>query len=126
LLERVEKAYDQTLTAIWIGNGAAAVATIQFIGARSGGWLATVALGSFLLGLISLGVGSICYLAKERVRLERLELGQSVGQTQMEDILSKAVEIGLSARRARTTGALIAAVAFVVGCSFGFFELMSQ
>lgn len=123
LLDRAEKAYEQTLAAVWIANGAAAITSLQFIHDKAESKLAIAALSCFFLGLVALGLGTITYLVREKSRLERFELSQSPLSTGMSDIQSKAANIGLTLK-GRTMGALIGAGFFVLGSVLGLAALV--
>src|SRR5216684_1272100 len=81
-IERAERAYAQALTGLWLGNAGAALATLSFIAAM---WKDSASsavlvwpLGSFVLGLVSMGVGSMITLVREKSAIERMQGANSI------------------------------------------------
>jgi hypothetical protein len=122
-LERAERAYNQALTSLWLGNGGATVAVLSFIGAawRQGTFPHQLLypLWCFILGLISMGAGAALALIQEGKRIKRMLQATSWLHFKIGDIQNPAEEVGLSFRDWRTRMAVLSAGLFVLGCLIG-------
>jgi len=122
-LASTAKTYTAALTSLWIGNGAAALATLSFVGAawHNGEPMRALLwpLWCFVLGLISMGVGSGVSIYRDAQSIRRLQQAQTVLELSVGDIRSPAEEAGLSFGNFRTLSAIAAAVLFVAGCLSG-------
>ena len=80
--ELAEKIFSQAINSLWLGNCGAALATLSFIGAawKDGGFPRVLLwpLGFFILGVISMGVGTLVALMRERGVVERNQKAQSL------------------------------------------------
>ena len=126
-LERAEKLYNQALTSLWFGNGAAALASLSFIGAASspGNFPHKLMMpfGLFVVGLISMGIGSGATLVAESIAIRRLERAESFLDLNLGDFKSPTEKTGLTFNNWRTCTALISAICFVSGCIVGLRQL---
>ena len=122
-LERAERAYNQALTSLWLGNGGATVAVLSFIGAawRQGTFPHQLLfpLWCFILGLICMGIGSAIALFREGQAINRMLRAETWLHFQIGDIQNPAEEVGLSFSDWRTRMALISAALFGIGCLVG-------
>jgi hypothetical protein len=80
-------------------------------------------LGFFILGVISMGVGTLVALMRERGVVERNQKAQSLLDIFGRDFQSPLERVGLSRRDWRMRLALCSGVCFVVGCVVGFILL---
>ena len=128
-LRPTETIYQQALTSLWLGNGAAAIAGLTFIGAtwKGGGFPHQLLwpLTCFLLGLISMGVGTLSYLIKEENRARQMELESSPLGFRTDYIKSPTENAGLTFKDWRTRMAIVSSALFVFGCAIGLIELWS-
>jgi hypothetical protein len=126
-LKSAELDYRQALTSLWLGNGAASLAVLSFIGAawRDGKFPHQLLwpLSSFVLGLISMGVGTSIYLWGEGRSTRFMERQPSVLCFRMDDAKSPSEKTGLTIKDPRTKAALLSAGMFVLGCVIGLVEL---
>jgi hypothetical protein len=123
-----KKAYRQSLTTLWLGNGTAALAVLSFVGASldKGGHFSNRLLWPltfFVLGLISMGIGTGIYLFNERQVIYRMEEATSVWRLDTGSGQRPSEKAGLTLKDPRTIAALFSAVFFVVGCVCGLGEL---
>jgi len=125
-IERAERAYSQMLTSLWIGNAGAALATLTFIGGAlqkgkfPNGLL--LPLWLFVLGVISMGLGSAIALMKEAKALDRLQRATSYLDMRVDDTKTATELAGLTCDW-RTMMAVLSAAFFVLGCFAGLFGL---
>jgi hypothetical protein len=131
-VERAEKAYNQTLASLWLGNGAAALAALSSIGAisRQGQFPSQLLwpLWLFVLGLVSMGVGAFAALVSE-VRSVHSMLhanATSALDFKITDIQSPVEQAGRTFDDWRTRMALLSAIFFVSGCIVGLLLLTFQ
>lgn len=121
-IERAERAYNQILTSLWLGNAGAALATLTFIGSASqkGAFPRSllVPLWFFVLGLISMGIGSGISLMKEAIALNHLQKATSFMDMRVDYITSSTEQAGLILDW-RTAMAVISSACFVLGCVAG-------
>lgn len=126
-LERAERAYNQALTSLWLGNGGATLAVLSFMGAawHQGTFLRQLLypLSCFILGLILMGIGAGLALFREGQAITRMLKARSLLQFRMGDIQSPAEDAGLTFRDWRTRMAVVSAGLFVLGCLIGFVTL---
>lgn len=129
-LDRATSAYSQAITSLWIGNAGAAIATLSFIGAAwhndtfAKEFLLPLTL--FVLGLISMGIGSLGGLIRERRLIRNMEEASSIHnylQSNPWDFRRRSEEAGLTLIDLRTRMACASAVLFVLGCAVGLIEL---
>jgi hypothetical protein len=129
-LDRATNAYSQAITSLWIGNAGAAIATLSFIGAAwhndtfAKEFLLPLTL--FILGLISMGIGSLGGLIRERRLIRNMEEANSIRdywQSHPWDFRRRSEEAGLTLIDLRTRMACASAVLFVLGCAVGLIEL---
>jgi hypothetical protein len=122
-----EKIFSQAINSLWLGNSGAALATLSFIGAawKDGGFPRALLwpLGFFILGVISMGVGTLVALMRERGVVERNQKAQSLLDISTRDFQSPLERVGLSRGDWRMRLALCSGVCFVVGCLVGFILL---
>jgi hypothetical protein len=125
--ELAEKIFSQAINSLWLGNSGAALATLSFIGAawKDGGFPRALLwpLGFFILGVISMGVGTLVALLRERGVVERNQKAQSLLDIFTRDVQSPLERVGLSRGDWRMRLALCSGVCFVVGCVVGFILL---
>lgn len=125
--ELAEKIFSQAINSLWLGNCGAALATLSFIGAawKDGGFPRVLLwpLGFFILGVISIGVGTLVALMRERGVVERNQKAQSLLDIFGRDFQSPLERVGLSRGDWRMRLALCSGVCFVVGCLVGFILL---
>jgi len=126
-LNPAEVIYHQALTSLWLGNGAAAGAALTFIGAtwKDGRFPHQLLwpLTCFVLGLISMGVGTLAYLATERTVVRKMERANRWSQLPAGETKSPTEKAGLTFRDWRTKMAILSAGLFVLGCVIGLIEL---
>lgn len=126
-LERAAHAYSQSLTSLWLGNAGAAIATLSFIGAawHNGNFphALLLPLTLFVLGLISMGGGSISGLIRERATLRETEEANSILDLKPAYVKRPSEEAGLTLQDWRTRMACVSAAFFVSGCAVGLIEL---
>lgn len=126
-LEEAKRVYDQGLTSLWIGNGAAALAVLSFIGAawHDGQFPSKLLwpLWCFVIGLVLMGIGTGTALVVEARAIRSMEQANSVLDFQLGHIRSPTEQAGLSAKDWRTRMAVASAVCFVLGCLVGLIEL---
>jgi hypothetical protein len=73
-IDEIRPAYAQALTSLWLGNAGASLAVLSFIGAswRDGRFphFLLIPLACFVLGLVSMGIGTALWLwgARESIR----------------------------------------------------------
>lgn len=127
-LERAEEAYGQALKSLWLGNAGATLSVLAFIGAawRQGGtfphqliwplWL-------FVLGLLSMGVGSLVSLVREGRDLRRMQKARSWTDLRGGDVPSPVERVGLTFGSWRTRAAVASGLFFFLGCIVGLIEL---
>jgi hypothetical protein len=122
--EFAEKIYSQAINSLWLGNSGAALATLSFIGAawKDRGFPAGLLwpLGFFILGVISMGVGTLAALMRERGVIERNQNAQSLLDIYSRDVQSPLERIGLSRGDWRLRLAFFSGFCFVAGCAVGF------
>jgi len=98
--ELAEKIYSQAIDSLWLGNSGAALATLSFVGAAwKGGAFPKVLLwplGFFILGVVSMGIGTLVALMRERAVIERNQNAQSVLDIYTQDIQSPLQRAGLT------------------------------
>jgi len=131
-IKRAEKAYAQALTSLWIGNGAAALATLSFLGASSHQGQASRQLlwplWFFVLGLVSMGIGTFASIVRE-ARSARSMLkanASSILDVKAGDLRGPIETAGLTFDDWRTRMACLAALFFIGGCAAGLFILTRQ
>jgi hypothetical protein len=129
-LDFAERLYSQAMNSLWLGNAGAALATLSFIGAA---WkvetfpkILLAPLAFFLLGLISMGIGTLLALVRVGAVIERNQRGEGPGDWIVGDAQSPVERVGLSLRNGRTILALCSGVFFVVGCVAGFILLLCR
>lgn len=126
-LKSAELDYRQALTSLWVGNGAASLAVLSFVGAvwRDGKFPHQLLwpLSSFVLGLISMGVGTGMYLWGEGRSTRFMERQSSPLWFRINDIKNPSEKIGFTIKDPRTKAALLSAGMFVLGCVIGLVEL---
>jgi hypothetical protein len=119
--------YQQSLTSLWLGNGAAAGTVLTFVGAtwKDGRFphQLLLPLTSFVLGLISMGVGTLVYLATERSVVSQMERSDSWLAFHVSDAKSPTEKAGLTFKDWRTRMAILSVGLFVLGCVTGLVEL---
>jgi hypothetical protein len=119
-----EKIYSQAINSLWLGNSGAALATLSFIGAAwKNGEIPRVLLwplGFFILGVISMGAGTLVALMRERAVIERNQKTQSLLDIQSRDFQSPLQRVGLTRGDWRLRLALCSGVCFIAGCLIGF------
>jgi len=124
-LERAVRAYSQAITSLWLGNAGAALATLTFVGGiwQKGAFhrCLLVPLPLFVLGLISVGLGSAISLVKEVRIIKRMESAKSVGEFRTDDVKRPTEQAGFWDWR--TGLAIVSAAVFVLGCLVGVIEL---
>jgi hypothetical protein len=131
-LERAEKAYNQALASLWLGNGAAALAALSSIGAmsRQGQFPSQLLwpLWFFVLGLVSMGVGAFAALVREARSVHSMLHANATSALdfKVSDIQSPAERAGLTFCDWRTSMALLSSIFFVSGCLSGLFLLTFQ
>lgn len=129
-LEGAERAYSQGLTSLWLGNGAAALAVLGLIGAtwREGKFPHQVLcpLSCFVLGLVSLGIGTGLYLWTEGAIVNSMETATSWRQFPAFKSKSPTARAGLTLKDPRTIAAMLSAVLFVAGCVVGLLQLWAS
>ena len=130
LLRPAKRAYRQSLTSLWLGNGGASLAVLSFIAAtwKDGAFLHQLLwpLTCFVVGLISMGVGTGLYLLTIR-RVGRL----SERATRPQDLRGEAIKsptekAGLTFNDWRTRMAILSTGFFVLGCAIGLVELWAS
>jgi hypothetical protein len=121
-VERAERAYNQALTSLWVGNAGAALATLTFMG---GVWQKEMSprflffpLCLFVAGLISMGIGAAISLLREARALTDMQSARSMWELQPAHFRSGVEQAGLTLD-GRTKAALISALCFVIGCVVG-------
>ena len=127
----LQPAYRQALNSIWIANAGASVAALSFIGAtfheeRSHLTLLST-LVCFVSGLISMGIGTVVWLIKERrwlAYMDKHEPPYAIPDVPAHLAKSPTERAGLSLKDPRTTSALISGALFVIGCVTGLFALL--
>ena len=129
-LERAGRAYSQALTSLWLGNAGAAIATLSFIGAawHNGKFphALLLPLTLFVGGLISMGVGTISAIIRERTIIRNMEDANHILDIRLDYIERPSEEAGLTLQDWRTRMACASAIFFVLGCAVGLFELWSN
>jgi hypothetical protein len=133
-LDQIRPAYAQALASLWLANAGAALAVLSFIGAtpRTSPVLHQLIwpLSFFLLGLISMGIGTGVWLWEERQRIRSMEDANSISDWILSSKVGRAKrpseELGLSIRDWRTSMALFSATFFVLGCLIGLCELSAN
>lgn len=126
-LKRAERAYNQALTSLWVANGAAALATLNFVAGtwHSGSSIRGLLwpLGLFMAGLVCMGIGSTAALICESGSIIRTQYAESVLDMRVGDIKSPAEIAGLTLQNPRTVAGIVSGALFVLGCLVGFVEL---
>jgi hypothetical protein len=129
LLEPAGRDYRQILTSLWLGNGTASLAVLSFIGAtwQDGKFPPQLMwpLTCFVLGLISMGVGTGIFLWTEGRKVRAVERATSFRELPSGQAQSPSERAGLTLRNVRTKAALLSAALFVLGCIIGLSELWS-
>lgn len=140
-LERAARAYSQSLTSLWIGNAGAAIATLSFIGAawRNGKEVGAatihpvtfphallIPLTLFVLGLISMAVGSFSNLLRERKTIRMMEDANSIWDFTVDHVRRPSEEAGLTFRDWQTRWACLSAAFFIFGCATGLVQLWNN
>jgi hypothetical protein len=122
-----EKIYSQAINSLWLGNSGAALATLSFIGAawKNGEFprALLLPLGFFVLGVISMGAGTLVALMRERAVIERNQKAQSILDIYTRDIQSPLQRVGLARGDWRMRLAFCSGGCFVAGCVVGFILL---
>jgi hypothetical protein len=122
--ELAEKIYSQALNSLWLGNAGAALATLSFIGAawKEHGFPRVFLwpLGFFMLGVISMGIGTLAALMRERGAIERNQKAQSLLDIYTQDFQLPLDRVGLSRGDWRLRLAFFSGGCFVAGCAVGF------
>lgn len=125
--ELAEKIYSQAINSLWLGNSGAALATLSFIGAawKDGGFPRALVwpLGLFIAGIISMGVGTLVALMRERSVIERNQKAQSLLDIFTKDFQSPLTRVGLARGDWRLRLAFCSGGCFVVRCALGFILL---
>jgi hypothetical protein len=126
-LKPTETIYQQAITSLWLGNGAAAGAALTFIGAtwKDGRFPHQLLwpLTFFVLGLISMGIGTLAYLANERTVVRQMERANSWLEFHAGGAKSPTEKAGLTFKDWRTRMAIVSGGLFVLGCLIGLSEL---
>jgi len=126
-LRPAEAIYQQALTSLWLGNGAAAGAALAFIGAswKDGRFPHQLLwpLTCFVLGLISMGIGTGIYLFTEGRIVHSMERATSFLSLPAGRAKSPTEKVGLSFKDWRTRMSILSAGFFVLGCATGLVEL---
>jgi hypothetical protein len=124
-LKRAERAYRHALNSLSLANAGAALATLTFIG---GAWqkgtsnrLLLVPLCLFVVGLISMGLGTVVSLVKEAGTIKRMESMTSVREILglRENELKSQSEIAGLMLDPRTWAAIVSAGTLVLGIIAG-------
>jgi hypothetical protein len=121
--ELAEKIYSQAINSLWLGNSGAALATLSFIGAAwkegafPGALLAPLIL--FVLGVISMGLGTLVALMRERGVVGRNQNAKSLLDLTTGDIQSPLERVGLGHGDWRLRLAVFSGACFVSGCFAG-------
>lgn len=127
-LEPVVQIYKQSITSIWVANGAAALAMLSFIGSalKDGKFLriSLIPLILFVSGLISMGYGVWRYLKEEQKIIHQMELSNSILQFLADESLSPTEKAGLTSKNWITRMEIVSAVCFIFGCVSGILELL--
>jgi hypothetical protein len=125
-LKQVEAIYQNALTSMWLANGAAASASLAFIG---GTWKTgmfprqlLIPLSSFVVGLIFMGIGTFCHLFVEQRKLSKMERAHSWLDLPVGLSKTPTARAGLTFSDWRTAMAMLSALCFVFGCVFGLIE----
>lgn len=125
--ELAEKIYSQAINSLWLGNSGAALATLSFIGAawKEGAFPRSLLwpLGLFIAGIISMGIGTLVALMRERGAIERNQNAQSLLDVFSRDFQSPLERVGLARGDWRLRLAFFSGVCFVAGCVAGFILL---
>jgi hypothetical protein len=128
--ELAEKIYSQAINSLWLGNSGAALATLSFIGAawKDHGFPGALLwpLGFFILGVISMGIGTLAALMRERGAIERNQRAQSLLDIYSRDFQSPLERVGLSRGDWRLRLAFFSGGCFVAGCVVGFILIASK
>src|SRR5712691_4937127 len=81
-VELAGKVYSQAINSLWLGNSGAALATLSFVGAtwKDGRFPKALLwpLGLFILGVISMGIGTLLALLRERGVIARNQEAKSL------------------------------------------------
>lgn len=124
ILERTAKVYEHGITSLWVGNASASLAILSFMGSN---WdnaalrlRLFVPLTIFLLGVITMAIGSLLTLFSAYRTIESMQDAKSVLDFLIKDIREPTETIGLTFSDARTWMALVAGVWFIGGCLAGF------
>jgi hypothetical protein len=112
------KSYDQILNRLWAGNSAGALAAIGALGARVNSKEILIAFCVFLVGLISLGVGSFASLLSQVRILRDWENAQGILEVKASNIMKPSEEAGFRFGFQNVT-AIIALLMFLAGMICG-------
>ncbi len=131
-IAKLQPAYRQALNGIWIANGGASLATLSFTATtihelRSHMGLLLCAIVCFVLGLVSMAIGTVWWLIKERrwlAYMDKHEPPFSVLDVPAGLAKSPTERAGLSLKDPRTTAAVISGTLFVIGCGTGLIALL--
>ena len=126
----LQPAYLQALNSIWIANAGASLATLSFIGATIHDARPHLCLlltpCFFVIGLISMGIGTVWWLIEERswlAYMDKHEPPLAILDVPATLAKSPTARAGLSLKDPRTTSALISGALFVLGCVTGLYGL---
>jgi hypothetical protein len=127
LLQPVGEIYRQSLTGLWLGNGGASIAVLSFIGAswKNGNFprQALWPLTFFVVGLISMGIGTVVYLFTEGRLIRSVEPATDLLRIPSASVKRPTEKAGLTFKDWRTRMAILSAGLFVVGCIVGLAQL---
>lgn len=126
-IEPVAREYNRALSSIWLANGAASLAMLSFIGAASANrqlvHRVLCPLTFFVLALISMGIGTACYLFSEGRTIASMEQADSILGLPAGRGLRPSQKAGLALTDPRSWSAIVSAILFVLGCSIGLIQL---
>lgn len=122
--------YSSVTTAIWLGNGSGAIASLGFIGATwsNAGFYrpALWPFACFLAGTVFMGLGSVATLLLESAAIHRMIEARSILEMNMRDYKSPTQRAGLAFSEMRTAMAVISSICFVLGAIVGFALLLCR
>lgn len=126
-LDKIQPAYAQVLATLWVANGGATLAALSFIGAvykpPEFSRALLLPLWCFVLALISMGIGTGCWLVRARKAIRAREDSLSILDLSPDLIMRPSEAAGLTLRDPRTVSAVVSAALFVLGCAAGLIEL---
>lgn len=126
-IDEIRPAYAQALTSLWLGNAGASLAVLSFIGAswRDGRFphFLLIPLGCFVLGLVSMGIGSALWLWGAREDIRDTEDAELILDRRAFRAMRPSERAGLTWKDWRTQAALLSAALFALGCVAGLIGL---